>query len=152
METVVGAIDTALRRQRWKLPQLAEELGIAPSTLRRYYNKERTPDIDLVVRVFALAGISMDSAFGMGGAVPVIEDEGLTARLGLVELQVQQLSNQVDALKVLLSSGASPATAKDFRGGLSDIAHAAAAQPRQDPAGATRAAAKPAATRRKRTG
>lgn len=104
--------------------------------------------------------VGLDFIVGLAEALEVSTDEvlGVPARAKVGEGTPSNLEHRVAVLERTVASLIFPglaeppadATARDFRGGLSDVAHAAAAQPRQDPAARTKEAAKPA--RRKRTG
>lgn len=93
---VSSAIKHLQERYGWSMAELGRRLGIADNTVARWAKQVSTNyDLTIVIKIFKLAGLSMDEAFGfeapVSNDVPRAEYEALLDELAGYKWMIKRL-------------------------------------------------------------
>jgi transcriptional regulator with XRE-family HTH domain len=96
MQPVINAIERAAAERKWSLNKLAQAIGVHVTSLERWKSgATRSYDLQAVVKLFELAGMSMDEEFGLhqdahgGGRQAADELTALRADIDMLKAQQQ---------------------------------------------------------------
>jgi transcriptional regulator with XRE-family HTH domain len=112
-EIVRDAIDGAAEAKGWSLAQLARQLGMGETTLHRWRSGTNAKyDLGTLVKLFGMAGMSMDEEFGISredSGEPQAgrrETERLRQELAEIKAQLELLRPLAEVMRTIARSAA----------------------------------------------
>lgn len=119
---VISVIEKAVEKKKWSYARLTKHINKGENTLHRWRSgKIASFDIDALVKLFTIAGESMDETFGI--LPPETDEERAKRRMSYKEIrakldEIDQRLDELDSLKrtfqafSLVIGGADPASTK----------------------------------------
>lgn len=100
---VADVINSAADAKSWSLAQLTRHLGKGENTLHRWKTGATTAyDLSTIVKLFKMAGMSMDTAFGIPTNEETLPASNLE-RLAKLDSEVKGIKLQLSALEPVLN-------------------------------------------------
>lgn len=102
MNIFVKRLQSLLEEKDIKQKELAQKVGVSEVTISRYLNGDRTPRMDVVVKISKELGVTTDYLLGENDIKYQEESEGVK----LAKQQDFEFENPEDALKFILGQPA----------------------------------------------